>query len=79
MATLEDNLRERGVLPLRVVGADTPPTKTSSRTLQLDAERLRRLEQENALLRAENHELKAQISRFAVLSEVLAETGRLPR
>ncbi len=79
LAILEDHLREKGVLPQRVADAGNGPTKTSNRAFQLDAERLRRLEQENALLRAENHELKAQICRFAVLSEVLAETGRLPR
>ena len=45
----------------------------------LDAERLRRLEQENASLRAENAELKRLLERHSVLREALALTGRLPR
>ena len=45
----------------------------------LDAERLRRLEQENASLRSENAELKRLLERHAVLREALALTGRLPR
>ncbi len=44
-----------------------------------DAERLKRLEQENASLRAELIEVKSALSRYALLQDALAETGRLPR
>lgn len=44
-----------------------------------DAERLRRLEQENAGLKAEVAELKRALEKHAVLREALALTGRLPR
>jgi hypothetical protein len=44
-----------------------------------DAERLNRLEQENASLKSELAEVKRTLSRYAVLQEALAETGRLPR
>lgn len=44
-----------------------------------DAERLKRLELENASLRAELNEVKHALARYAVLQDALAETGRLPR
>lgn len=81
---LESDLRERGVLP-RLAGGDdvvasSPPSRAgdSARSAR-DAERLSRLEQENASLRAENAELKRLLARYTVLQEALAETGRLPR
>ena len=80
---LEELLRNRGVLPKAVRESDDPPAQT---TLQLvsaggarDAERLKRLEQENASLRAELEQVKRQLARYAVLQEALADSGRLPR
>lgn len=77
-------LRESGVLPLREVDrvGDAPPAsliESRSAGRSLDAERLRRLELENAALRAENQELKRQLEKFVILREVLSSTGRLPR
>jgi hypothetical protein len=81
---LEDSLRSRGVLP-------PPVEKLAENTANLitrepgvlrgavDAERLRRLETENASLKAEVQELKRALDKYAVLSEALAMTGRLPR
>lgn len=83
LKTLEANLRERGVLPAEVETApgESPPLMREAGRQRglLDAERLRRLEQENASLRAENSELKRQLERFAVLQEALSLSGRLPR
>lgn len=81
---LEGRLRERGVLPKTASepaeGREEPPTRTLGGTGTLrDAERLKRLEQENASLRAELAEVKRVLARYAVLQEALAETGRLPR
>ncbi|SFE07350.1 VPA1267 family protein [Paracidovorax konjaci] len=81
---LEDDLRERGVLPPLASSVDDKPLKPStpspsSHRAARDAERLNRLEQENASLKAENGELKRLLGRYAVLQEVLAETGRVPR
>jgi hypothetical protein len=45
----------------------------------LEAERLKRLEQENASLRAELAEVKRALEKHAVLREALSLTGRLPR
>ena len=81
---LEATLRERGVLPPAVEPPTgplaTPPMRESGRQrAMLDAERLRRLEQENASLKAENAELKRLLEQHTILREALALTGRLPR
>jgi hypothetical protein len=81
---LEDGLRQRNVLPLAVAKGTEKPQDLRLRdkgTQQalLDRERLRRLEQENACLRAENAELKRRLNQHAILREALALTGRLPR
>lgn len=81
---LEAGLRERGVLPKPAAEPAGCPVESRTRQAQgvsslRDAERLKRLEQENASLRAELAEAKRALSRYAVLQEALAETGRLPR
>lgn len=81
---LEAGLRERGVLPKPAAEASGGPVEPRTRQAEgagslRDAERLKRLEQENASLRAELAEVKRALSRYAVLQEALAETGRLPR
>lgn len=81
---LEDALRERGVLPPVVEKSpdeDAKPLVRETGKLRgaLDAERVRRLETDNASLRAEVTELKRVLEKHAILSEALALTGRLPR
>lgn len=81
---LEAGLRERGILPKPAAEPDGGPVEPRTRQVEgvgslRDAERLKRLEQENASLRAELAEVKRALSRYAVLQEALAETGRLPR
>lgn len=78
----EVELRERGILPPLVEKkSEALPTSAAMPSVgkSYDVERLRRLELENAALRAENHELKRQLDQFSVLREVLSTTGRLPR
>lgn len=80
----EDGLRERGILPALeekpLTEENLPPMRElGSQRAARDNERLKRLEQENASLRAENSELKRQLERYAVLQEALALTGRVPR
>lgn len=80
----EDALRERGILPaleekLPIDGAAPPMREVGPQRAARDAERLKRLEQENASLRAENDELKRLLERYVVLQEALSLTGRLPR
>lgn len=80
---LEDELRARGVLPPAVAeafdDAAMPLRQPSGMQANRDAERLKRLEQENASLRAENSELRKQLERYVVLQEALSLTGRIPR
>lgn len=83
LGELEASLRERGVLPTRASSTSEESgvsvvVKKEAASAQL-VERLSRLEQENASLRAETRELRRQLSKFAVLQEVLEATGRLPR
>lgn len=81
---LEEQLRGRGVLPnIASDGAgglsETRLTPVEGLGRARDAERLKRLELENASLRAELNEVKRALSRYAILQDALAETGRLPR
>ncbi|WP_157396153.1 MULTISPECIES: VPA1267 family protein [Ramlibacter] len=83
LSDLESGLRARGVLPQAVQAAAQAPAlrqrEVSGLATARDAERLKRLEQDNASLRAEVAELKRLLSRYADLQEALAETGRVPR
>ena len=81
LAELEQGLRERGVLPpLFEKRPDEPaPLRLGHQKAAAEAERLNRLEQENASMRAENDELKRRLARYEVLHEALALTGRVPR
>lgn len=81
---LEVDLRKRGVLPpVAVPDADAPQVplvrEPGRARAVAEAERLRRLEQENASLRAEVAELKRAVEKFSVLRDALVVTGRLPR
>lgn len=81
---LEDSLRERGVLPPPVEKTAEEAAKPLMRETgklrgAVDAARLRRLETDNASLKAANAELKRELEKHSVLREALAQTGRLPR
>lgn len=81
---LEGSLRDRGVLPALAlkdpeVSAPQLLRESGGGRAALDVDRLRRLEQDNASLRAEVTELKRQLQQYAVLREALSQTGRVPR
>ena len=81
---LEDDLRQRGILPSVVErNPETPQAPVTREPGRLRAgqeiERLRRLEQENAGLKAEVAELKRALEKHTMLRDALALTGRLPR
>lgn len=79
---LEDGLRARGILPPEVEAEESselPMREVGTQKRMFDADRLRRLEQDNAALKQENAELKRQLSKYTVLQEALALTGRIPR
>lgn len=77
---LEDRLRVAGVLPRLVPAGKSAPLRVKGQ-LQAgtDAQRLQKLETENAGLRAELAELRQRLKRFEGLESLLAETGRLAR
>ena len=84
LKTLEDNLRERGVLPPLTESAkknaDNPKQydNTASRKM-LDSKRASALEVENIELKAKVKELESKLERFGELSETLSEMGFMPR
>ncbi len=80
LQSLEERLRTEGVLPAKLEDDGPIPVSILKSSFgDQNLERLRRLESENAQLRAEVSELKSKLSDYATLSEVLAETGRVPR
>lgn len=78
---LESSLRLRGVLPIAVQReADALLMREPGQIRGArEADRLRRLEQENASLKAEVAELKRALVKHSLLKDALARTGRLPR
>lgn len=80
LRTLETQLRERGILP-PVANSTTsaPATDAPNPRAAADKARLKRLEAENAALRAELMELRGQLERYRLMDSVLSSTGRLPR
>jgi hypothetical protein len=82
---LEDDLRDRNVLPKRSASpAETGEQNRSEapykeKTISKPMDRQWQLEQEIALLKAENAELKRLLSKHENLHDALVLTGRLPR
>ena len=83
LKSLEADLREQGILPpLAVIEGAAPVaaiTESNNSRAAADKARLKRLEVENAALRAELMELRGQLERYRVMDNVLSSTGRLPR
>jgi hypothetical protein len=84
LKVLEDNLREKGVLPPLTEPArhatDVPKEYDNSANRKtLDAKHLSWLEAENIELKAKVKELKSKLERFGELSETLSEMGFIPR
>jgi hypothetical protein len=81
---LEDNLRDKGVLPpltdTAKKEADNPKQydNTANRKA-LDSKRSSSLEAENIELKAKIKELEGKLKRFGELSETLSEMGFMPR
>ena len=76
---LEEELRARGVLPALTTSEVVPLRAKGQLQAATYAERLKRLEAENAGLRAELTEVRQRLKRFEALEALLAETGRLAR
>ena len=84
LKTLEDDLRDRSVLPPLTdsakKNADQPKAydNTVNRKL-LDSKRVSSLETENIELKAKVKELEKRLERFGELSDTLSEMGLMPR
>jgi len=80
LRTLEAQLRERDILPPVAEPASPAPTSDAPNPrAAADKARLKRLEAENAALRAEVMELRGRLDRYRLMDDVLSSTGRLPR
>lgn len=80
LTTLENDLRDRGVLPLKVEKSAEPKKYDQTATRRnVDANRVAKLEAENLALKAKVKALEQQLSRYTELSEALSEYGMLPR
>lgn len=80
LRVLEAQLRERDILPPVAEPASLAPTSdVPNPRAAADKARLKRLEAENAALRAEVMELRGQLDRYRLMDDVLSSTGRLPR
>jgi len=81
LKTLETQLRERRVLPpvAETSESDAAPQATPNPRAAADKARLKRLESENASLRAELTQVRADLERYRLMDSVLCSTGRLPR
>ena len=84
LQSLEDSLRENGVLPPlndaateAVAGPKFYDSTAHNRSLE--SKRLSRLEAENIELKAKVKELENKLTRFGELSETLSEMGFMPR
>jgi|TARA_R110002033_G_scaffold135854_1_gene175580 hypothetical protein len=81
---LEDNLRDKGVLPPLTDTAkkEADKSKQYDNTVNrkaLDSRRLSSLEAENVELKTKIKELEEKLKRFGELSETLSEMGFMPR
>lgn len=75
---LEDRLRATGVLP--VLEASQPgQTIIGSNSTRGEDERKKRLEAENAMLRAELEQKNKLLKRFGLMEKFMTETLRMPR
>lgn len=77
---LEDDLRERGVLPWQQSPVSEPPMRAKGQMAAAsDAERLRKLEAEVAGLRVALEEARSRLAQYQAIEGVLLESGRLIR
>lgn len=78
---LEAQLRERKVLPPVAEASefDAPQPSAPNPSAAVDKARLKRLESENAALRAELTLVRGDLERFRLMDDVLCSTERLPR
>jgi hypothetical protein len=84
LKSLEDGLRERGVLPSLTESAKTETDKpkqydSSHKKKQLENNRIAALEAENLELKAKLAEKTGELERYSELGDALSELGIFPR
>ena len=86
IASLENNLREKGFLPPVANQASDKSSEAhgkaydnTAKQRSMDSNRVALLEKENLELKSQVDALKKKLARFQELSEVLTETGFMPR
>ncbi len=84
LQSLEDSLREKGILPSLTDAAPKAVAgpkhyDNTAHNRALESKRLCRLEAENIELKAKVKELENKLTRFGELSETLSEMGFMPR
>lgn len=82
--SLEDNLRDKGILPLLTDTAkentDKPKQYDAGKNRRvLESKRLSTLEAENIELKAKVAELEGKLERYGELADTLSEMGFMPR
>ena len=84
LSTLEDSLRDRGVLPKKTderIEKDKQPKEfdQSATGNALTKRRSSKLEQENIELQAKVRELELKLEKYSELGDVISELGMMPR
>lgn len=84
LEVLEVRLRGTGVLPSLIASTlsdnqELPMRDNDVKQRRYDSQRLNKLEQENAALRAELSAAKLMLGRYRLLAEFMDESGRMPR
>lgn len=84
LLSLEERLREKGILPplaasINVESPDPPLRASGTQRDLLDQERLKRLEETVAALRAERDMWRERCAQYEMLDRALSASGRLPR
>lgn len=77
LAELEKWLREKGILPQLSNVENSIPVVTT--TGWADDQRVKRLEEENAMLRAEVEMYRKYMKRYSLMERCMAESLRMPR
>jgi hypothetical protein len=84
LSTLEDSLRDRGVLPKKTderIEKEKQPKEfdQSATSNALTKRRSSKLEQENIELKAIIRELELKLAKYSELGDVISELGMMPR
>jgi hypothetical protein len=84
LSTLEDSLRDRGVLPKKTderIEKEKQPKEfdQSATSNALTKRRSSKLEQENIELKAIIRELELKLEKYSELGDVISELGMMPR